>query len=142
MKPLKNETKITARFGRCPSEEKEDYSMLPQMQQAIDIILGDTVATPIATHTEDKNIVIHKELAIPLSEIERTRVGEVIQVLDGGDDAIPKTSVGPKEMNRMDETVEAAALDNRNFIRAIVRGEPYLALLDPEATISLVGPAS
>ena len=39
----------------------------------------------------------------------------------------------------MDETVEAAALDNRNFIRVIVGGEPYLALLNPGATISLVG---
>ena len=40
----------------------------------------------------------------------------------------------------MDETVEAAALDNWNFIRVIVGDEPYLALLDPGATISLVGP--
>ena len=40
----------------------------------------------------------------------------------------------------MDETVEAAALDNRNFIRVIDGGEPYLVLLDPGATISMVGP--
>ena len=57
-----------------------------------------------------------------------------------GEDAIPKISVEPKALVGLDETVEAAALDNRNFIRVIVGGEPYLALLDPGATISLVGP--
>ena len=43
-------------------------------------------------------------------------------------------------MMGMDETVEAAALANRNFIQVIVGGEPYLGLLDPGATISLVSP--
>ena len=38
-----------------------------------------------------------------------------------------------------EDVVEAAALDNKNFIRVMVGNEPYLALLDPGATISLVG---
>ena len=57
-----------------------------------------------------------------------------------GEDAIEKNSEKPKALVGIDETVEAAALDNRNFIRIIVGGEPYLALLDLGATISLVGP--
>ena len=39
-----------------------------------------------------------------------------------------------------EDVAEAAALDNRNFIRVIVGNEPYLALLDPGATIFLLGP--
>ena len=35
--------------------------------------------------------------------------------------------------------MEATILDNRNFIRVMVGNESYLALLDPGATISLVG---
>ena len=40
----------------------------------------------------------------------------------------------------MDDVIEAAAFDNRNSIRVMVGNEPYLALLDSGATISLVGP--
>ena len=38
------------------------------------------------------------------------------------------------------EIVEAAAMDNRNFMEVIIGGETYVALLDPGATISLVRP--
>ena len=55
-----------------------------------------------------------------------------------GENAIPKNSVESKALVGIDETVEAAALDNRIFIRVIVGGEPYLALLDPGAIV-LVG---
>ena len=40
---------------------------------------------------------------------------------------------------KVEDEVEAAALDNRNFIRVMVGDESYLVLLDPGATISLLG---
>ena len=48
-------------------------------------------------------------------------------------------SVRLKELVGVEDIAEAAALDNRNFIRVMIGNEPYLALLDPGATISLVG---
>ena len=57
-----------------------------------------------------------------------------------GVDAIPSNSGTTKEVVGTDEMVEAASLDNRNFIRIIIGGEAYLDLLDPGATVSLVGP--
>ena len=42
-------------------------------------------------------------------------------------------------MGGVEDEVEAAALDNRNFIQVMVGNESYLSLLDPGAKISLVG---
>ena len=60
--------------------------------------------------------------------------------LSGGKHAIVENSVRLKEFVETEDVVEAAALDNRNFIRVMVGNEPYLAQLDPGATISLVVP--
>ena len=54
--------------------------------------------------------------------------------------AIPGNTVTTKDVVGMDEMVEAASLDNRNFIRVKIGGEAHLALLDSGATVSLVGP--
>ena len=59
--------------------------------------------------------------------------------LSVGEDASIKNSVKLREWVGVEDEVEAAALDNRNFIRVMVGNESYLALLDPGATISLVG---
>ena len=55
------------------------------------------------------------------------------------EDASLKNSVKLREWVGVGDEVEAAVLDNRNFIRVMVGNESYLALLDPGATISLVG---
>ena len=67
------------------------------------------------------------------------RVGDS-EGLSVGEDTILESSVRLKEFVWAEVVEEAAALDNRNFIRVMVANEPYLALLDPGATISLVGP--
>ena len=65
---------------------------------------------------------------------------ESVKGLGIGVDAIPRNSVTTKDVVGMDKVVEAAFLYNRNFIRLIIGGEAYLALLDPGAAVSLVGP--
>ena len=65
---------------------------------------------------------------------------EMVKELVMGVDAIPSNTVTTKDEVGMDEMVETASLVNRNFIRVIIGGEAYLALLDPGATVSLVGP--
>ena len=64
----------------------------------------------------------------------------MVKELVMGVDAIPSNTVTTKDEVGMDEMVETASLVNRNFIRVIIGGEAYLALLDPGATVSLVGP--
>ena len=59
--------------------------------------------------------------------------------LSVGEDASLKNNVKLREWVGVEDEVGAAALDNRNFIRIMVANESYLALLDPGATISLVG---
>ena len=49
-------------------------------------------------------------------------------------------SIRLKELVMVEDVVNSAALDNRNFIRVMIGDEPYLALLDSGATISMVGP--
>ena len=53
---------------------------------------------------------------------------------------IQENSGKSKEMVGMEEVVETATLDERNFIRVVIDDEPYLALLDLGSTTSLVGP--
>ena len=120
-------------------EEKENYAMLPQIQQAIDIMLSNTATIPTVTAAEGIANVTHTDQVPAIPEVDLSRMNGIAQGLGVGGDAIPKNSVEPKALAGMDETVEAAALDNRNFIRVIIGGERYLAQLDPGATISLVG---
>ena len=115
--------------------EEEDYAMLPQIQQALEIMLNHAPTTPTATVTEGVTDVKQTGGTLPKPVPNAVDDREGAQGLAVGEDAIGKNSVEPKALVGIDEAVEAAAQDNRNFIRVIVGGEPYLALLDPGATI-------
>ena len=124
--------------GWCPPdpEEESDYAVLPQVKQAIDITMGDRTALV------NPETLVHTVTGPPPNpEASKGYTSrEVVKELGMGVDAIPNNSVTTKDVVGMDEMVEAASLDNRNFIRVIIGGEAYLALLDPGATVSLVGP--
>ena len=109
--------------------------MLPQIQQAVDIMLGNVIADPTAAQSRHGAVETSSDAVTPRSDFEPRSGRGSGQNLGGGEDAISKNSVEHKRMIGMYETVEAAALENRNFIQVIVGGEPYLALLDPGATI-------
>ena len=124
--------------GWCPPdpEEESDYAMLPQVKQAIDIMMGERT-----TLVNSETLAQTTTGPPPPPEAEgRQTSREMVKVLGMGVDAIPSNSVTTKDVVGMDKMVEAASLDNRNFIRVIIGGEAYLALLDLGATVSLVGP--
>ena len=83
-------------------EEKKNYAMLPQIQQAIDIMLSNAASTPPATKAEGVADMTHTDPAPPLSEVESSRVEGGAQGLGVGEGAILKNSVEPKEMVGMD----------------------------------------
>ena len=83
-------------------------------------MLNKATTTPTATVTEGATDV--KQTGQTLSESAPNALDgqEGAQGLDVGVDAIIKNSVEPKALVGINETVEAAALDNRCFIRVIV----------------------
>ena len=78
-------------------------------------MLGNTTANQTATNTGPEVIGTPSDAA---QEVEPMSGKGGSQALGGGEDAIPKNSVETKGMIG----IEAAALDNRNFIRVIVGG--------------------
>ena len=108
-------------------DEEEDHTLLPLIQEAVDMM-----TTEAATSNADNQ------------PPQPTGGGVLGSCGDNGDlsvgeDASLKNTVKLREWVGVEDVVEAAALDNRNFIRVMVGNESYLALLDPGATISLVG---
>ena len=64
-------------------EEKEDYSMLPQIQQAIEIMLGNTATLPTATTVEGVANVTHTDQAPAMPEADLSSVDGVGQEIGG-----------------------------------------------------------
>ena len=124
--------------GWAPPNLGEDnaYAMLPQIKQAIDIMMGGRSNPTNLEGVEDESTS-----PMPPSQLAAAPdLGEAVTELGMGVDAIPSNSVTTGDVVGMDEMVEATSLDNRNFIRVIIGGEAHLALLDPGETVSLVGP--
>ena len=96
-------------------EEESDYAMLSQVKQAIDIMMGERTALP---NSETPAQTITGPPSPPAAE-GGPKSREVVKELGMGVDAIPSNSGTTKEVIGTDEMVEAASLDNRNFIRII-----------------------
>ena len=127
-----------SRDDRIPSdtEEEHDRAGLPLIEHAIKVMLGDGEEEKRADGEEAAS---HCEGGLrAVAELDGSR-GDIKEVGVEAE-AIQENSLRLREMVGMDDVIEAAALDNRNFIRVMVGDEPYLALLDAGATISLVGP--
>ena len=71
-------------------EEKQDRAMLPQIQQAIDIMLANTTANQTAANTGPELIGTPSDAAISRSEVEPMSGKGASQALGGGKDAIPR----------------------------------------------------
>ena len=108
-------------------DEEKDHALLPLIQEAVDMIL---------TKTEVPSEDNQSPQPIGGGALGSSGGNEDLSM---GENTSQETSVKLREWVGVEDEVEAAALDNRNFIRVMVGNESYLALLDPGATISLVG---
>ena len=98
---MRNETVLVLpleNWGLSEPIEEEDRALLPQIQEAVDIMLGDAVK--------------------PVEGLQG--LGGSSGGLSVGEDAIPENSVRLKELVGAADVAETAALDNRNFIGEIV----------------------
>ena len=98
-------------WGLLEPIEEEDRALLPQIQEAIDIMLGDAVEPAAAVRDNLKR-----------STSARLALGEGLQGLGAGSeglsvgaDAIPENRVRLKELVGTEDVAEAAELDKRNF---------------------------
>ena len=116
-------------------EEERNHALLPRLQEAVEMMLRDAAATK-ATEADSSSASDH--LLQPNGE-GVLGSGRGNNELSVGENASQEIGVKLRGWVVVEDDVEAAALDNRNFIRVMVGDESYLALLDPGATISVVG---
>ena len=76
-------------------EEKEDYAMLPQIQQALEIMLNSTAIIPITNAAESVADVKPTNQTPSVPEVGILGVREGTQGLGVGEHVIPKNSVEP-----------------------------------------------
>ena len=114
-------------------EEEEDHALLPRIQEAVEMLLGDAAATK----AKEAEVSTAGDQSLQPTGGEISSGGN--KELSVGENASQENSVKLREWVGVEDVVEAAALDNRNFIRVTIGNESYLALLDPGTTISLIG---